>query len=162
MLKLNSEQRSQLRSLAHSLDPVVMIGDAGLTDAVLKEIDVSLNAHELIKIRVFGDDRQARLDMLESICSQMEAAPIQHIGKLLVIYRPKKEESQKPLSTDKKGKGLRTTTTFKPGSGSIKNRVKKVVLKGNERITAGGLVKRSKARPGKRQKESARQINTIR
>ena len=154
MLKLNSEQRSQLRSLAHSLDPVVMIGDAGLTDAVLKEIDVSLNAHELVKIRVFGDDRQARLDMLESICSQMEAAPIQHIGKLLVIYRPKKEESQKPLSTDKKGKGLRTTTTFKPGSGSIKNRVKKVVLKGNERITAGGLVKRSKARPASAKKKA--------
>ena len=154
MLKLNSEQRSQLRSLAHSLDPVVMIGDAGLTDAVLKEIDVSLNAHELITIRVFGDDRQARLDMLESICSQMEAAPIQHIGKLLVIYRPKKEESQKPLSTDKKGKGLRTTTTFKPGSGSIKNRVKKVVLKGNERITAGGLVKRSKARPASAKKKA--------
>ena len=154
MLKLNSEQRSQLRSLAHSLDPVVMIGDAGLTDAVLKEIDVSLNAHELIKIRVFGDDRQARLDMLESICSQMEAAPIQHIGKLLVIYRPKKEESQKSLSTDKKGKGLRTTTTFKPGSGSIKNRVKKVVLKGNERITAGGLVKRSKARPASAKKKA--------
>ena len=154
MLKLNSEQRSQLRSLAHSLDPVVMIGDAGLTDAVLKEIDVSLNAHELIKIRVFGDDRQARLDMLESICSQMEAAPIQHIGKLLVIYRPKKEESQKSLSTDKKGKGLRTTTTFKPGSGSIKNRVKRVVLKGNERVTAGGLVKRSKARPASAKKKA--------
>ena len=154
MLKLNSEQRSQLRSLAHSLDPVVMIGDAGLTDAVLKEIDVSLNAHELIKIRVFGDDRQARLDMLESICEQMEAAPIQHIGKLLVIYRPKKEESQKPLSTDKKGKGLRTTTTFKPGSGSIKNRVKKVVLKGNERVTVGGLVKRSKARPASAKKKA--------
>ena len=154
MLKLNSEQRSQLRSLAHSLDPVVMIGDAGLTDAVLKEIDVSLNAHELIKIRVFGDDRQARLDMLESICSQMEAAPIQHLGKLLVIYRPKKEESQKSLSTDKKGKGLRTTTTFKPGSGSIKNRVKKVVLKGNERVTAGGLVKRSKARPASAKKKA--------
>ena len=154
MLKLNSEQRSQLRSLAHSLDPVVMIGDAGLTDAVLKEIDVSLNAHELIKIRVFGDDRQARLDMLESICEQMEAAPIQHIGKLLVIYRPKKEESQKPLSTDKKGNGLRTTTTFKPGSGSIKNRVKKVVLKGNERVTAGGLVKRSKARPASAKKKA--------
>ena len=155
MLKLNSEQRSQLRSLAHSLDPVVMIGDAGLTDAVLKEIDVSLNAHELIKIRVFGDDRQARLDMLESICEQMEAAPIQHIGKLLVIYRPKKEEaSQKLQSTDKKGKGLRTTTTFKPGSGSIKNRVKKVVLKGNERVTAGGLVKRSKARPASAKKKA--------
>ncbi len=154
MLKLNSEQRSQFRSLAHSLDPVVMIGDAGLTDAVLKEIDVNLNAHELIKIRVFGDDRQARLDMLETICAQMDAAPIQHIGKLLVIYRPKKEESQKPLPTDKKGKGLRTTTTFKPGSGSIKNRVKKVVLKGNERVTAGGLVKRSKARPASAKKKA--------
>lgn len=154
MLKLNSEQRSQLRSLAHSLDPVVMIGRCRPDRCRLKEIDVSLNAHELIKIRVFGDDRQARLDMLESICSQMEAAPIQHIGKLLVIYRPKKEESQKPLSTDKKGKGLRTTTTFKPGSGSIKNRVKKVVLKGNERITAGGLVKRSKARPASAKKKA--------
>ena len=75
MLKLNSEQRSQLRSLAHNLDPVVMIGDAGLTDAVLKEIDISLNAHELIKIRVFGDDREVRLEMLDTICQQMDAAP---------------------------------------------------------------------------------------
>lgn len=146
MLKLNSEQRSQLRSLAHNLDPVVMIGDAGLSDAVLKEIDVNLNAHELIKIRVFGDDREARLEMLESICDQMDAAPIQHIGKLLVIYRPKKEDDQKLQDADNKGKGLRKAVTFKPGSGAIKNRVKKVVLKGNERVTAGGLVKRSKAR----------------
>ena len=145
MLKLNSEQRSQLRSLAHNLDPVVMIGDAGLSDAVLKEIDVNLNAHELIKIRVFGDDREARLEMLQTICDQMDAAPVQHIGKLLVIFRPRKETAQKGLS-DKSGKGLRTAVTFKPGAGAIKNRVKKVVLKGNERVTAGGLVKRSKVR----------------
>lgn len=145
MLKLNSEQRSQLRSLAHNLEPVVLIGDAGLSDAVLKEIDVSLNAHELIKIRVFGDDREARIEMLQTICSQLDAAPIQHIGKLLVIYRPKKESEQK-VPAETKGKGLRTTVTFKPGSGAIKNRVKKVVLKGNERVTPGGLVKRSKAR----------------
>lgn len=145
MLKLNSEQRSQLRSLAHNLDPVVMIGDAGLSDAVLKEIDVNLNAHELIKIRVFGDDREARLEMLQTICDQMDAAPVQHIGKLLVIFRPRKETDQKGLS-DKSGKGLRTAVTFKPGAGAIKNRVKKIVLKGNERVTAGGLVKRSKVR----------------
>ncbi len=145
MLKLNSEQRSRLRSLAHNLDPVVMIGDAGLSDAVLKEIDVSLNAHELIKIRVFGDDREARLDMFQAICDQMGATPIQHIGKLLVIYRPKKETENK-TGSDKSGKGLRTAVTFKPGSGAIRNRVKKVVLKGNERITPGGLVKRSKIR----------------
>ena len=103
MLKLNSEQRSRLRSLAHNLDPVVMIGDAGLSDAVLKEIDVSLNAHELIKIRVFGDDREARLDMFQAICDQMGATPIQHIGKLLVIYRPKKETENK-TGSDKSGK----------------------------------------------------------
>ena len=91
MLKLTPAQRSLLRSQAHNLDPVVMIGDAGLTDAVLKEIAVNLDAHGLIKIRVFGDDRLARLEMLQSICQQLDAAPIQHIGKLLVIYRPKKE-----------------------------------------------------------------------
>ncbi len=154
MLKLNSEQRSQLRSLAHNLDPVVMIGDAGLTDAVLKEIDISLNAHELIKIRVFGDDREVRLEMLDTICQQMDAAPIQHIGKLLVIYRPKKEAEQTLDATDKRSKGQRTAVTFKPGSGAIKNCVKKVVLKGNERVTAGGLVKRSKTRQASAKKKA--------
>lgn len=153
MLKLNSEQRSLLRSQAHNLDPVVMIGDAGLTDAVLKEIDVSLNAHELIKIRVFGDDRDARLGMLQTICDQMDAAPIQHIGKLLVIFRPKKETDPK-TGPVKSGKGLRTAVTFKPGAAAIKNRVKKVVLKGNERVTPGGLVKRSKARPASAKKKA--------
>lgn len=144
MLKLTPAQRSLLRSQAHDLNPVVMIGDAGLTDAVLKEISVSLDAHGLIKIRVFGDDRLKRLEILQSICQQLGAAPIQHIGKLLVIYRPKKEPV-KQTDDNKKG-GMRTVVTFKPGSGAIKNRVKKVRIKGNERVTQGGLVKRMKTR----------------
>ena len=143
MLKLNPAQRSLLRSQAHALNPVVMIGDAGLTDAVLKEIGVNLDAHGLIKIRVFGDDRLARLEMLQTICQQLDAAPIQHIGKLLVIYRPKKENAKPAEET--KG-GLRTVVTFKPGTGAIKNRVKKVLVKGNERVTQGGLIKRKKTR----------------
>lgn len=143
MLKLTSAQRSLLRSQAHSLNPVVMIGDAGLSNAVLKEINVNLDAHGLIKIRVFGDDRLARVEMLQSICQQLDAAPIQHIGKLLVIYRPQKE-SAKPAE-DKKG-GLKSVVTFKPGFGAIKNRVKKVLIKGNERVTQGGLIKRKKTR----------------
>jgi RNA-binding protein len=66
---------------------VVMIGNNGLTEQVLKEIEVSLNAHELIKIKVFGDDRAARIQMLEEICDKTGATAIHHIGKQLVIYR---------------------------------------------------------------------------
>lgn len=152
MLKLNPAQRSLLRSQAHNLNPVVMIGDAGLTDAVMKEIGVNLDAHGLIKIRVFGDDRQARIDMLQTICRELDAAPIQHIGKLLVIYRPQKEV-QKPQQDNKKG-GLRTVVTFKPGTGAIKNRVKRIQIKGNERVTQGGLVKRKKTRQASAKKKA--------
>lgn len=154
MLKLNPAQRSLLRSQAHNLNPVVMIGDAGLTDAVMKEIGVNLDAHGLIKIRVFGDDRQARIDMMQSICRELDAAPIQHIGKLLVIYRPQKE-TPKPQQDNKKEKGgLRTVVTFKPGTGAIRNRVKRVQIKGNERVTQGGLVKRKKTRQASAKKKA--------
>lgn len=142
MLKLSSHERAQWRSKAHHLDPVVMISSNGLTDSVLKEIDVNLNAHGLIKIRVFSDDKDERLLLSQTICKKLHAAPIQRIGKLLVIYRPKQEKVKKPNAPG----GLKTVTTFKSGTGSIKNRVKKVQIKGNERVTAGGLVKRKKVR----------------
>ncbi|GIZ52384.1 ribosome assembly RNA-binding protein YhbY [Noviherbaspirillum aridicola] len=145
MLKLTPAERSALRSEAHALDPVVIVGDAGLTPAVLKEIDASLNAHGLIKVRVFGDDREARIEMYEHICAELDAAPIQHIGKLLVLYRPRKEAA-KERST-RRGKGLREVTIVKPSpSGTKRPTVKKVVLKGNERVTAGGNIKRAKPR----------------
>lgn len=152
MLKLTSSQRSALKSQAHSLHPVVMIGDAGLTDAVLKEIDVNLNAHGLIKIRVFGDDRMNRIEILQRICTELDAAPIQHIGKLLVVYRPKKETGKN--ASEPGNSGLRTVVTFKPGSGAIRNRVKKVTIKGNERVTQGGLVKRRKTRQASAKKKA--------
>lgn len=88
MLQLSSAQRSALRAQAHNLNPVVSIAENGLTEAVLKEIDVNLNAHELIKIRVYGDSRENRLAYLEEICVKLNAATVQHIGKLLVVYRP--------------------------------------------------------------------------
>jgi RNA-binding protein len=88
MLNLNSKQTSHLRALGHSLNPVVMIGNNGLTESVLREIDLSLKAHELIKIKVFGDDRELRKQMLEEICEKLGAAPVHHIGKQLVVYRP--------------------------------------------------------------------------
>ena len=93
MFELDSPMRRQLRSLAHHLHPVVMIGQGGLTPAVLHEIDLNLLAHELIKVRVSSDDRAAREAMLRSICEELNALPVQHIGRLLVIFRPAPEES---------------------------------------------------------------------
>jgi len=145
MLKLTPSERSTLRAEAHALQPVVIIGEAGLTPAVVKEIDASLNAHGLIKVRVFGDDRDERIRIYEAICEQLGAAPIQHIGKLLVLYRPKKEEQKE--RSDRRGKGLREVTIVKPSpSGTKRPTVTKVILKGNERVTAGGSIKRAKTR----------------
>ncbi|OZI33240.1 hypothetical protein CEG14_20605 [Bordetella genomosp. 1] len=87
ILELTSRERSDLRSAAHSLRPVVLIGDNGLTEAVLKEIDRALNAHELIKVRAGGDDREAREAMLASICDTLSCAPVHHLGKLFILYR---------------------------------------------------------------------------
>ena len=89
---LNPAQRKSLKALAHALNPVVMIGDKGLTSAVVKEIDQALDAHQLIKIRVLGDDRDLRLAMIEEIGELTLASPVQHIGKLLVFYRPNSDK----------------------------------------------------------------------
>lgn len=145
MLKLTPAERSTLRSDAHALNPVVMIGEAGLSPAVLKEIDAALNSHGLIKIRVFGDDREARIAMYDTICENLKAAPVQHIGKLLVIYRPQKEATTDRV--EKKGRGMREVTIVKPSpSGTKRPSVSKVMLKGNERVTEGGNIKRAKPR----------------
>lgn len=89
---LTPTQRQHLKGLAHGLEPVVLIGNAGLTPAVLKEIDSSLKAHELIKVKAGGAEREDRVAWLEQICQSLQAQPVQHIGKILVIYREKPEE----------------------------------------------------------------------
>lgn len=92
-LHISIQQRNDLRAAAHSLRPVVLIGDKGLSDAVLKEIDVHLNAHQLIKIRVSGDDRESRIAAFDTICTTLQAEPIHHIGKILTIYRRNPERA---------------------------------------------------------------------
>ncbi len=154
MLKLTPAERSTLRAEAHDLKPIVMIGADGLTEGVMKEIDLGLDAHGLIKVRVFGDEREARVAMYEQICSQLQAAPVQHIGKLLVLYRPKKD-AEKEKTSEKRGKGLREVTIVKPSpSGTKRPSVTKVVIKGNERVTAGGNVKRAKPRQASAKKSA--------
>ena len=91
MLNLTPGQRRFLRAQAHSLSPVILIGDAGLTAGVMKEIEHSLNSHELLKIKVANGDRAQREVMLAEICATLEVAAVQHIGKTLVIYKPAKK-----------------------------------------------------------------------
>jgi RNA-binding protein len=145
MQKLTPVERSALRAEAHALKPVVIIGEAGLTPSVMKEISGSLDSHGLIKVRVAGDDREARVAMYEQICEELKAQPVQHIGKLLVLYRPKLEVVKERSS--KSGKGMREVTIVKASaSGTKRPSVTKVMIKGNERVTEGGTIKRAKPR----------------
>ncbi len=88
MLDITADERRALRARAHALNPVVAISQNGLSESVLREIAANLDSHELIKIRVFNDAREVREEYLSAICEQLGAAPVQHIGKLLVIWRP--------------------------------------------------------------------------
>jgi RNA-binding protein len=87
-LELTSHERSALRATAHRLHPVVLIGNKGLSDAVLKEIDHNLTAHSLIKVRAGGEDRCTRETLLSAICETLSCGPVHHLGKVFTLYRP--------------------------------------------------------------------------
>jgi RNA-binding protein len=92
---LTPKQKSFLRSLAHNLSPVVMTGAAGLSEAVVKEIELALAHHELIKVKLGGADKDLRQQMSTEICTQTGASAVQIIGRILVIYRPAKQPGLK-------------------------------------------------------------------
>ena len=93
MSELSPTRRRELKARGHALDPVVLIGGAGLSPLVLAEIDRCLKSHELIKVRVPGADRPGREAILEEICRRTGAQPVQHIGKILVLFRENPELS---------------------------------------------------------------------
>ena len=104
MIAISPAERRALRARAHKLKPVVFVGQHGLTPAVLHEIDIALTAHELIKVRVFSDARDEREALLERICNEMDTAPVQHLGKVLTLWRPAPEpepEVRKPAPRPK-------------------------------------------------------------
>ena len=141
-IELTPAQRREHRAEAHHLDPVVLIGGDGLTPAVQKEVDAALNAHGLIKVRVFSDDRAAREQIYLQLADELGAAPIQHIGKLLVLWRPMPEKA-KTIDEDRKP-GPREVKVLKFGRAGQKPEVKQIRVLGNQRLTAGGQVKRAK------------------
>ncbi|HEX4329322.1 MAG TPA: ribosome assembly RNA-binding protein YhbY [Burkholderiales bacterium] len=108
MTELSPVERQALKARAHHLTPLVIIGDAGLTPAVLREINLAHSSHELIKVRVAGDDREARQEIYQTIGSELGAAPVQSIGKLLVLFRPKPDE-KKAAAKPRKPRGPRKT-----------------------------------------------------
>ena len=80
-------EKKKFRARAHSLKPVIMIGQSGFTEAVLSEIEIALDNHELIKIKIQTDDREVRKQISSEICAKTGAVFIQSIGKIVVIYR---------------------------------------------------------------------------
>ena len=142
-IQLTPAQRKDHRAQAHHLDAVVMIGSDGLSDGVRKEIDAALNAHGLIKVRVQSDDRAGREAMFRALADELDAAPIQHIGKLLVLWRPIPEKEKK-VSEDRMA-GPRDVKVLKNSSRyGQRPEVKTLRVLGNQRLTPGGTVKRSK------------------
>ena len=144
-IELTPAQRKEQRSAAHHLDPVVLIGGDGLTPAVTREVDLALNSHGLIKVRVFSDDRAAREAMLAKLTHDLGAAPIQHLGKLLILWRPPvpKEKAER----DDRMPGPKVVKILKfSKSGNHRPQVKKIKVLGNQRIAAGGEVKRARKR----------------
>jgi RNA-binding protein len=89
---LNKKQIQYLKGLAHSLKPVVLLGNNGLTEAVVAEIDFALNHHELIKVKIPTDDRETKALIVEAICRETKSTKVQVIGKTLVIFRQSEEQ----------------------------------------------------------------------
>ncbi|MGI9217369.1 MAG: YhbY family RNA-binding protein [Hydrogenophaga sp.] len=142
-ITLTPAQRKVHRADAHHLDPVVLIGGDGLTVAVKKEVDAALKAHGLIKVRVFSDDRAAREAMLQTLSDELDAAPIQHIGKLLVLWRPLPEKAK--VVDEDRMPGPKDVKVLKFSKrGGQRPEVKVVRVLGNQRLTSGGQVKRAK------------------
>lgn len=96
-MSLNERQKRHLRGLAHHLKPVVMVGQAGLSEGVMNEVGVALDSHELIKIKLAGADRTERRRMIEAIAERANAELILSIGQMAVFYRPNPEKKDKRI-----------------------------------------------------------------
>jgi putative YhbY family RNA-binding protein len=102
MNELSPTERRALRAAAHHIEPTVTVAGNGLTPNVLKEIDVSLRAHELIKVKLHGIERDARDALLGQISAELDCAPVQHIGNTLVLWRPRGEDDTAQSKTTRR------------------------------------------------------------
>ena len=96
-MNLSETQKKFLRGLGHQLKPVIMVGDAGLSDAVLKEFRSTLEHHELIKVRVRAGDRETRDNIISELCKRGSAELVTRIGNVALVFRRNEEDPQIPL-----------------------------------------------------------------
>jgi putative YhbY family RNA-binding protein len=142
MTTLSAAERKALKARAHPLKPIVMIGDAGLSPGVLAEIERGLTSHDLIKIRVAMDDRGGREAMMAEICAASGAAAVQHIGKILVVWR-KGEEKPAPKTAKKPAKSKpRTDPRIRPAK--VSRAAKKVEDEVSDPRRRGRIIEPSK------------------
>lgn len=140
MIEITTAQRRELRAAAHSLKPVVSISQKGLTDAVLKEVDRCLKAHELIKVRVYDTEREQREALFATVCEAVGAAQVQHIGNLLVLWRERPEDPEVAGSqkgTARKAAGPRPTKKAAAAKTDKAARARKIVQGKPRRPTRG-------------------------
>jgi putative YhbY family RNA-binding protein len=115
MIELTPAARRDLRARAHHLSPVVTIASHGLSASVITELEHSLQAHELIKVRVHGAERDQRETLMASLCATLEAAPVQHIGNILIVWRARREKAptgKKPAAPDKNRATAKSAAAF--------------------------------------------------
>lgn len=144
-IELTPAQRKQLRADAHHLQPVVMIGDKGLSQAVQKECEQALDTHGLIKVRVANDDRAEREAIFARLADALNAAAVQHIGKLLVLWRPMPDKKSDQTGEESEGKGPRELKfTRNSRRGGQRPSVRRLRVLGNERLTPGGKIKKAR------------------
>ena len=91
---LAAAQKRYLRGLAHDLKPVILVGGKGVTDALVAELDLALERHELVKVKVAAEDREARDAWIETLVERSGAASIQRVGHVLTLYRPSSDKPQ--------------------------------------------------------------------
>ncbi len=95
MVALKIQERKRLRQIGHALQPVVMIGSQGLTDNVVEETLRALNDHELIKVKIAGEDRELRGQLIEQLLERTQAQSVQQIGKIVLLYKKAAQQNQK-------------------------------------------------------------------
>lgn len=147
-LELTIADRRDKRASAHHLNAVVHVGAGGLTDQVVREVDAALRAHQLIKVKVHDDDRTVREGLLATLADRLDAAAVQHIGKQLVLWRPAPDDAPAPEArTARAGAAPKVVKIVKfSKSGNHRPQIRKVKVLGNQRVTAGGEIKRAKPR----------------
>jgi RNA-binding protein len=124
-IELTPRQRQELKGAAHRLEPVVLLGAGGLSEAVVKEIDRALTAHELIKVRVPGDDRIARDDIFRDVAERLGAARVQMIGKLFVLFRPNPDKTEESAANVRSTKAPAPRSPKKSAGSSVRTKADK-------------------------------------